>query len=294
MSPRLAAKEIVKAILPKRLTQFIQCCRYRGFLAHIRYSFNFRRYRERFARANAAAPESTLVLPDVCNIRVPPGSSEIRDSIEFFGWRDPDAVEESIGFMKAATGKKVLWDIGALHGFFSLAFTLVDEGRRALAFEPNPDSRARLKDLLLCNPRAKVDIFDFAIGLPAEVVTFQKGFHFIAAAGLEAQPAGELIQLETESIDHLIERNFDPPDIIKIDVEGHELEVLQGASTLLRLNKPLLSLEVHPGQLLHRGVSPIVIAKYLEDAGYVFRNMQHKPVSSEYFKRTDTFRVLAM
>ena len=107
-------------------------------------------------------------------------------------------------------------------------------------------------------------------------------------------PRLEAKDLETASIDQLIERNFDPPDMIKIDIEGHEFDVLQGASEFLRSNQPLLSLEVHPGPLLHRGVSPIAIAQYLEESGYVFRNMQHKPVSREFFKRMDTFRVLAM
>lgn len=290
----MKAKEIAKAILPRKLVQFIQCCRYRGALAHIRYSFKFRRYRERFARANAAAPAWAIVLPAGCNLRVPPGNPATREALEFFGWRDPDAVDESIGFMKAAAGKKVLWDIGALHGFFSLAFTLAREERRALAFEPNPDSRAILKEFLDCNPGAKVEVFDCAIGLPAEVVTFQKGFHFIAAAGLETRPTDEFVQLETASIDQLIERNFEPPDIVKIDVEGHEFEVLRGAEKFLRSHKPLLSLEVHPGPLLHRGVSPVAIAAYLEEAGYVFRDMRHRPVSRKFFKRIDTFRVLAV
>ena len=90
--------------------------------------------------------------------------------------------------MRAAAGRKTLWDIGALFGFFSLAFTLTGFGRRALAFEPNPDSCRKLREGLNFNPSAHVEVFDFAVGLPGEVVTFQSGFHFIATAGLEASP----------------------------------------------------------------------------------------------------------
>jgi FkbM family methyltransferase len=184
--------------------------------------------------------------------------------------------------------------VGALFGFFSLAFTLADTGRRALAFEPNPDSCKKLKECLSLNANAHVEVFEFALGLPGEVVAFQGGFHFIAAAGLEVQPGSDLTQIETASIDQLIERKFDPPDMIKIDVEGHEFEVLQGARKLLLSNKPLLSLEVHPGALSHKRISPLAIAQYLEEAGYIFRTMQNKRVKRDFFDRRDTFRVLAM
>lgn len=294
MHPTMRARSIVKAILPQGLVRFIQCCRYRGYLAHILYSRKARKYREQFAKANDGPSHSTIVFPAGCSIRVPPVPAEIRDAFEHFGWRDPDAIDESIGFMKAAAGKKTLWDIGALFGFFSLAFTLGEAGRLALAFEPNPHAQDNLKQCLRCNPDARIEIFDFALGLPAKAVVFQKGFHFIAAAGLETQSTGDLVQLETVSIDQLIARNFATPDMIKIDVEGHEFEVLQGAKNLLRSKKPLLSLEVHPAPLLHQGISPVALAQYLEESGYGFRNMQLKPVTQDFFKRRDTFRVLAM
>ncbi|MGH9560553.1 MAG: FkbM family methyltransferase, partial [Terracidiphilus sp.] len=126
------------------------------------------------------------------------------------------------------------------------------------------------------------------------VVTFQSGFHFIAAAGLEVQPTDNVARIETASIDQLIEKGFTPPDMIKIDVEGHEFDVLQGARRLLLANKPLLSLEVHPGALSHRGISPLDIAQFLEEAGYQFQDTRSRHVKKEFFNHRDTFRVLAM
>lgn len=291
---RSKVRAIAIATLPKSLVSFIRNCRYRGYLTHVQYLLKFKIYRRRYAKANAAAPDSTIVLSANCSIRVPSDAADVHDAFEYFGWKDPDAVDEFAGFMRAAAGRKTLWDVGALFGFFSLAFTLTDTGRRALAFEPNPDSRKKLKQCLSLNPNANVEVFDFAIGLPGEVVTFQRGFHFIAAAGLEVQPTSNLAQIETASIDQLIERKFDPPDMIKIDVEGHEFEVLQGARKLLLSHKPLLSLEVHPGALSHKGISPLAIAQYLEEAGYIFHSMQNRRVKRAFFDRRDTFRVLAM
>ena len=95
------------------------------------------------------------------------------------------------------------------------------------------------------------------------------------------------------SIDELIERNLDPPEIIKIDVEGHEFDVLLGARKLLLAKKPLLSLELHPGLLARRGACGLAIAEYLEDAGYVIHDTGLKRVKKDFFKRQTTLRIVA-
>jgi FkbM family methyltransferase len=286
------AKAKGKAILPKSLVNFISGCRYRGSFGHVSYLLKLKNYRKRYSEANETAPDSTIVLPTDCRILIPP---DARDAFEHFGWKDPDMVDEFVGFMKLASSRKILWDVGALFGVFSLAFALKGTGRRALAFEPNPISRAKFEECLNLNPTAKVEVFDFAVGLRDEVVEFERGFHYTAVAGLSARPTEEnLIQRKTLSIDELIERNLDPPDMIKIDVEGHELEVLQGAEKLLLANKPLLSIELHPNLLIRKGTSAPAIAQYLEKAGYVFHNTQLKRVKKSFFERQDNFRIFAM
>jgi FkbM family methyltransferase len=297
---RTEAKTKAKAILPKGLVAFIGGCGYRGYLAHIRYFLKLKKYRNRHEKANATAPEGTLVLPANCCVRIPLDDGDVREAFEHFGWRDPEMVDEFIGFMKLASDAMILWDVGALFGLFSLAFTLRGTDRRALAFEPNPSSRAKLEECLRLNPAANVKVFDCALGLPDKVVEFERGFHYTAIEGLPAQPWGEgsaqreTVAIKTLSIDELIERNLDPPEIIKLDVEGHEFDVLLGARKLLLAKKPLLSLELHPNLLANRGTSGLAIAEYLEDAGYVFRDTDMKRVTKDFFKRQNNFRVVAM
>lgn len=285
-------KSRAKAILPQSVVGFIKGCRYRGYLAHIDYLLKIKKYRRLYSKANATTPDSDVVMPTGCRIQIPP---DIRDGFEHFGWSYLDEVDEFISSMNLASSKKILWDVGAYFGLFSLAFALGGEGRRALAFEPNPVSRAKLKECLGLNPDAQVEVFDFAVGLRGEVVEFNRGTYFTAAAGLPDRPdEKDLTQLETVSIDELIEKNLDPPDMIKIDVEGHEFDVLQGARKLLLEKKPLLSIELHPCLLARRNTSAHAIAQYLEEAGYVLHNEQLKRVKKDFFKRQDNFRAFAM
>jgi FkbM family methyltransferase len=292
------AKTAAKAILPKTIVDFISGCRYRGYPAHTSHLLKLKRFRTQFAKANAKELDTTIILPAGCRILIPQ-DAEVRNAFEHFGWKDPEMVDEFIGFMKMASNAKILWDVGALFGLFSLAFTLRGAGRRALAFEPNPTSRTKLEECLHLNPSANVQVFNCAVGLPDKVVEFERGFHYTAITESPARPSEEdsgqreTVAIRTMSIDELIERNLDPPDIIKIDVEGHELDVLLGARKLLLAKKPMLSLELHPGLLARRGTSGLAIAEYLEDAGYVFRDTDLKRVTKDIFKRQNNFRVIA-
>ena len=184
---RSETKTIAKAILPKSLVSFIQGCGYRGYSAHINYLLKLKKYRTQFAKANANVPDSTIVLPGGFRIQIPL-DAEVRDGFQYFGWKDPGPVEEYLGFMKVAAKAKILWDVGALFGFFSLAFALKGADRRALAFEPNPVSRAKLEECLKLNPTAKIEVFDFPVGLPDKVVEFARGFHYTAVMESPARP----------------------------------------------------------------------------------------------------------
>ena len=292
-------KTTAKAILPRHLVAFISGCRYRGYLAHVNHLLKLRKYRTQFAKDNAGVPDSTIVLPGGCRIQIPL-DAEVRDAFEYFALKDPGPVEEYLGFMSVSANAKVLWDVGALFGFFSLAFALKGADRRALAFEPNPGSRAKLEECFRLNPTAKVEVFDFPVGLPDKVVEFARGFHYTAVVKSSARPREEILEdretvtIKTMSIDELIEKNFTPPDIIKIDVEGHEFDVLMGARKLLLAKKPILCVELHPDLLALRGTSGLAIAEYLEAAGYVIHDTGLKRVKKNFFKGQTTLRIVAV
>ncbi len=157
-----------------------------------------------------------------------------------------------------------------------------------------------MEECLHLNPAAKVDVFDCAVGLPGKTVEFERGFHYTAIAESqvrlngEALTQGETISIATVSIDELIEGNLTPPDIVKIDVEGHEFDVLRGAKNLLLAHKPVLTIELHPGLLALRGTSGPAIAEFLEEFGYVFHDTNLKPVKKDFFEHENNFRVVAM
>jgi len=69
------------------------------------------------------------------------------------------------------------------------------------------------------------------------------------------------------------------PDVIKIDVEGFEYKVLQGAFQLLGSESPTLIVEIHPGQLKLSGDSDEQLLILLKKAGYSVKTIDRNPNS---------------
>lgn len=79
------------------------------------------------------------------------------------------------------------------------------------------------------------------------------------------------------SIDEYVERyNRDAPDVIKMDIEGAEIDVLRGARNILMRETPVLFIEIHPQRLRDNFHStPEEVINLLRDCGY--NNMDVAP-----------------
>ena len=144
------------------------------------------------------------------------------------------------------------------------------------AFEPNPRTFRLLKANMA--ERANVTCHLLALSDVAGEADFDLDFvnsgkSHIVASELATTVASNasLIKVKTEKLDDI----FDPPPrigFIKIDVEGHEMEVLRGATNILRDQKPSLLIEVLASEI-HGGRAACL--DFLRDIGYdSFQNIE--------------------
>ncbi len=75
--------------------------------------------------------------------------------------------------------------------------------------------------------------------------------------------------VEARTVDSLIKEGWDVPDFLKIDVEGHELKILEGGAETLRTYKPDMLVEIHSAYLGE------TIKNYLEGFGYNIETVRH-------------------
>jgi FkbM family methyltransferase len=142
-------------------------------------------------------------------------------------------------------------DIGANLGEWTVPFArAVGAAGRVLAIEPAPRSAAALDKTLAANALTQAEVIRCAIGdrdgtaeFAVPIVTSARidtGTAHIGPPG----PGLESLNVALRSLDSLAaERGLGRLDLIKIDVEGHERRVLDGAATSLARFRPVLILE---------------------------------------------------
>jgi Methyltransferase FkbM domain len=87
------------------------------------------------------------------------------------------------------------------------------------------------------------------------------------------------IEVELRKVDSLVKELESKPSLLKIDVEGFELEVLRGASELLSSRRPTLIIEIHPRQLELSGGAETLLFQFLRDHRYAWDVIDQNPNS---------------
>jgi FkbM family methyltransferase len=168
---------------------------------------------------------------------------------------------------------EIFWDVGANVGYFTLvAATALAQRGQIVALEPGQNAYQRLTENVSLNPYRNIQTFPVAASdREGEAVLHVAGD--IADSSASLYPAGQTqVRQEvcrTVSLDHLRRvQGLRPPHLIKLDVEGAELAVLQGARDLISATPPLLLVEMEEKNLRAAGASREAIRQFLSPYGY--------------------------
>jgi FkbM family methyltransferase len=179
-------------------------------------------------------------------------------------------------------------DVGANWGYFTLmAAQLAGPSGRVLALEPDPRLFDLLQRNLSLNGSTQAEALPWAAGADRATRTLEgyadgaanRGVSRIRADGPGS--GGTTFAVTTVPLDVLLdERGVGTVDLIKIDVEGFEVDVLDGmAAGLARQRYRRLVIELHPGLLAERGSTPDDCCKRLRASGYTGWAFDHSPAA---------------
>lgn len=204
----------------------------------------------------------------------------------------PDIYERKEYFLREEFVPKRGWtvvDIGAYVGIFSLyASKAVGDEGLVLSFEPNPLAYYWLLNNIKLNKANNIIVLPIALGDTPGKMQLYVAKENIGASSLIAEhvlqnPAGKYtvadkFYVPITTLDQFLEeseRYANKPiknlDLVKIDVEGYELKVLEGAEKTLRerLIKRLI-IEVHVDQ-----VQTETIMRHLKKHGFHVVGIKH-------------------
>lgn len=182
-------------------------------------------------------------------------------------------------------------DVGAHIGWYTtVASRCVGETGQVIAVEPYPQNVVALRENLEQNGSGNVRVAETALGSKLGTLTLSQGKSSGGVTALEWADRQGLVEVPMSTLDD-IATNIEVVTLIKIDVEGWEAHVLQGAaSTMLRTKHVLI--EFAPASMAKAGTSAEQISDQLRSAGFT----TFKPVTQvglRRFHRNPVINVLA-
>lgn len=166
----------------------------------------------------------------------------IGQSLEHYGEYSQREIDFILSFLNS---QSIVYDVGANIGYHTTAFASV--AKKVYAFEPHPKNYA----LLQKNTEALDNVYigQYAVSNSRHTCWVNDyDENSISNFGMVSVNT-DAIGIEVEAID-LDTAGLDLPDFIKIDVEGYELNVLQGAKWIVEAHTPVVYYEAHESKHL--------------------------------------------
>lgn len=140
-------------------------------------------------------------------------------------------------------------------------------------FEPNPNCLIRLRRLIALNNLDWIDLHPFGLSDKQERLTLSvadkhTGVGTFAPLNISDHNVTERLELDLLEGDSRLLENQQPVKLLKLDVEGFELNALRGLRDLLERDHPVLITELIEEQLQRAGTSSEDVFAFLEGLGY--------------------------
>ncbi len=183
--------------------------------------------------------------------------------------------EENPFLLAAARRAKVIFDVGANAGYYALRFANQSGTDCQInAFEPVPSTFRRLtRNIEINQLQDRILAHEFGFAHAAGNATiYLPSFSGNSAASLQnlhPEESSEKVEVRLRTLDDFCaERQPGRIDLIKVDVEGAELPMLQGSLQALRAHRPVIFMELLRKWAKPFGYHPNDVIALLAAEGY--------------------------
>ena len=164
-------------------------------------------------------------------------------------------------------------DIGANLGYFTFLESLkIGKTGRVIGVEPAPLTFELFEKNIKLQKHQNISSYNFAFSDKESTVDFfisnsSNWSRIIAEKDTYHGDKGDIIKIKCRTIDNFIEElELKKLDLIRVDLEGYEFEIFEGAQKTLSELKPMLQIEVHRDFM---GIKKsLIFLKNMKDLGY--------------------------
>jgi len=193
-------------------------------------------------------------------------------------------VEHWLRHLAKQLDRPVFYDIGANMGYYSIIMSSLT--KKVYAFEPSRRTRQRLSlNLRLNKIGAQVEILPFGLSdknNTAELNIYNSnGNNSLFERTIPKDHPLRFRRKETVrlmTLDSLVKQHkLLPPELIKIDIEGGELNALCGARRVIERHKPIILFEYSASTSRDAGYNREELIRVLRPHGYEFHGLAADP-----------------
>jgi FkbM family methyltransferase len=149
-------------------------------------------------------------------------------------------------FSELSKESNTVFDIGAYTGIYSLIAAKSNKNLRVFSFEPNPELFNALTKNIKNNFASRCNLQQFALDKVSgnDYLYLNHDVYSSVGSLIETLPGQKKILIEKTTLDKFCqEKSIERIDLMKIDVEGFEVNVLEGGRTILSASTPLILME---------------------------------------------------
>lgn len=212
-----------------------------------------------------------------------------------FLWQSYEPDLEKVIEVVLSPGQTAI-DIGANSGIVTLAMrSAVGPTGRVISVDPSPSACRRIAEQVALNGIENVEAICVALGATEEITEYFRG-----RVGLGTLPSFDndlttrkSMPTRVTTVDEVVRSSgIGSLALIKIDTDGSECSILEGARATLRQRRPVVVCEFYAAGLRRQGRSLLELATLFDDAGYALLRPRFgrslsilaRPAAFEYFE----------
>ena len=175
--------------------------------------------------------------------------------------------------IEALQSARCFVDVGTNLGWYTCVAAMQMPGGIVYGFEMDDLNFALLEKNIAINNCPNVEVYNLALSDSSGVVSYKRDENrpnpgFYIDVNTKDENSTGVMSVNSVTLDEFLQGKEAVPDVIKIDVEGAEMNVLMGMRQTLINYMPVLFLEIHPSNLNYFKTSTSAILSFLIESGY--------------------------